>query len=744
MGRSDRRAARATQQTARRDTPARDAATFLATAAFRTAAWFGAAAGFGAAALLAAGVAAADDAAGRALDEVIVTSTRVAQHAFDVPATIDVVALDERPDALGVSPSEYLAGVAGLMLRDRATYAQEQQLAIRGFGARAQFGIVGLRLFVDGIPATMPDGQGQASHMNFDSAERFEVLRGPYSVLYGNASGGVVQLFTAAGSGPARLRATLLGGSYDTWRASLNLRGSRSGAGYNLDYTRLTTDGARDHSRAQRDTANARLDFDPGAGNHLTLIANRLSSPYAYDAGALNRAQYDADATQVAPTSLQFDAHKALAQTQLGLVDEQRLGESQSLRVAAYGGTRRVVQYLATSRAAQASALSAGGVVDLHNRYGGADARWTLSTRLGGRPFTLVAGANWDKLASQRRGYSNFDGPTDGVRGALRRDEDNVLYDFDQFVQANWDFAARWSALAGLRRSDVHFESDDYYVTASNPDDSGRTHFSAWTPAVSLLFKAHPDLNLYASFGRGFDTPTFDNLAYRSDGESGLNLALKAAHTGNAELGARWRHGRVLYARVSLFRSATRDEIAVESSAGGRSTYHNTGRTRRQGAEFELDAALGQRWRAQASYTLLDARYRDSFQTCTSNVCPPGSGPIVPAGMRIPGTPRSSAWASLRFGGERGFGAALEASYLTRVPVNDFNSEYAPGYGLVGASASYLWRPADWPLRLIARVDNLLDRRYVGAVTINDNFGRYYLPGAGRSAYLGFSLGGAP
>ncbi len=682
-------------------------------------------------------------------DEVLVTSTRMTRHAFDVPAAIDVVAIDERPDALGANPSEYLAGVAGLMVRDRATYAQEQQIAIRGFGARAQFGIVGLRLIVDGIPATMPDGQGQASHFNFSSAERFEVLRGPYSVLYGNASGGVIQLFTAAGSGPARLRGTVVGGSYDTWRASLNLRGSSRGVGYNLDYTRFRTDGARAHGAALRDTANLRLDFEPRTGNRLTLIVNRLSSPYAYDAGALNRTQFDTDATQVAPSALQFDTHKALAQTQAGIVDEQRLGERQVLRLAGYAGVRRVNQYLATSRAAQASALSAGGVVDLHNRYGGVDLRWTLATRLADRPFTLVAGANWDTLLSQRRGYNNFDGATDGVRGILRRDEDNQLYDLDEFVQAEWQFAPHWSLLAGLRHSDVRFDSDDHYIIDSadpatrNPDDSGRTRFTAWTPAASLLWRAAPDVNLYASFGRGFDTPTFDNLAYRSDGVSGLNLALAAAHTGNAELGARWRLGEVLYARGSLFYSATRDEIAVESSAGGRSTYQNAGRTRRRGAEFELDATLGRRWQAQASYTLLDARYRDSFRTCTSNVCPPGSGPIVPAGKVIPGAPRGTAWAALRWGTERGFSAAFEGSYVGRVPVNDFNTAYAPPYGLAAISAGYLWRPADWSLRLYARVDNLFDRRHASAVIINDNFGRHYLPGAGRSAYLGFSLASA-
>jgi iron complex outermembrane recepter protein len=679
-----------------------------------------------------------------ALDEVVITSTRMEQRAFDVPAAVDSVRVVERPDALGINSSEYLGAVAGLLVRDRQTYAQEQQMSIRGFGARAQFGIVGLKLYVDGIPATMPDGQGQASHFNFDSAERFEILRGPYSVLYGNASGGVVQLYTSAGTGPASWQATVLGGAYDTWRTSLNLRGATHGLGYNIDYTGLRTDGPRDHSAARRDSGNLRLDLQPWDGNSLMLVANRLSSPYAYDAGALNRAQFDTDPTLVAPSALQFDTRKSLGQTQVGVVDEQRIGAAQTLHLAGYGGTRLVTQFLSTSIIAQSSPLSPGGVVDLHNDYAGADAHWTLATTLGGQSFTLVAGAAWDELSSQRRGYNNFSGTTFGVIGDLRRDEENRLYDFDQYLQASWDFAARWSTLLGVRHSYVHFESEDHYITTANPDDSGSTRFEAWTPAASLLFKAYPDLNLYTSFGRGFDTPTFDNLAYRSDGVSGLNLDLKAAHTGNAEVGAKWRHGGALYARLGLFQSVTRDEIAVESSAGGRSTYHNVGRTRRQGVELEFDATLGELWHWQASYTLLDARYQDSFQTCTSNFCPVGSGPTVPAGMRIPGVPRSSAYASVRAGRNHGWNASLEVSYLSQVPVNDFNSEYAPAYALLGASGGYLWQPPGWQLRVFARVDNLLDRRYVGAVTVNDNFGRYYLPGSGRNAYLGFTLATQP
>ena len=688
--------------------------------------------------------AAAPPTAADAPDGVVVTATRVARPAFEVPAAVDVVEPGERPDAIGVNASEYLGAVAGLLARDRQNYAQDQQLSIRGFGARAQFGIVGLRLYVDGIPATMPDGQGQASHFNLDATERIEVLRGPFSVLYGNASGGVVQVYTRAGSGAPAWRATLVDGAFDTWRGSLNASGALGGLGYDLDVTHFRTDGARDHSSAHRDSGNLRLDFEPLSGNRLTLVANRLSSPDAEDEGSLNRAQYDADWRQAAPSSLQFDTRKSLDQTQLGLIDEQRIGDAQTWRVAAYGGTRNVLQFLSTSRAAQAGPLSPGGVVALRNRFGGLDARWTLDAALAGRPLTLVAGLDWDRLASQRRGYLNYSGTTDGVQGALRRDEDNVLYDFDQYLQADWRFTDRWSTLVGLRHSDVHFDSSDHYIVTGNPDDSGSTRFEAWTPAASLMFHARADLNLYASYGRGFDTPTFDNLAYRADGSSGLNLGLKAAHTDNVELGAKWRRGTRGSLRLALFQAATADEIAVLSAGGGRSTYHNVGQTRRRGIELEADATLGTRWRAALAYTFLDAQYRDGFLACTSSSCAPGTGTPVPAGNRIPGVPRTALYGTLRYGGAAGFSAALESSFLSAVPVNDLNTETAPSYALLGASAGYGWRPRGWALHVFARADNVFDRRYVSAVVVNDTFGRYYLPGAARAGYLGFSatLGG--
>jgi iron complex outermembrane receptor protein len=679
---------------------------------------------------------------------VVVTATRTAKPSFDVPASIDSVRIDANGNQPGVNLSDYLGGVPGLVMRDRQDYAQDQQLSIRGFGARAPFGIVGVRLYLDGIPATQPDGQGAASHFNLDSAESIEVLRGPFSALYGNASGGVVQVFTAQGSGPAVVQADALGGSYGEWRTALNARGAVGGLGYNLDYSHFQTDGYREHSSALRDSGNARFDYQPFGGNRLSVVANTFSSPESLDPMGLSFDQFHANPRQAAASAIKFDTRKSLEQTQGGLIDEQELGGGQSLRFMGYYGHRIVKQFQSIPEGAQGSPTSPGGVIDLHNAYGGADARWTAHWQPLDRPLTLVAGLSYDALDSHRRGYRNFTGTapdtTDGVQGDLRRDENNLLYNLDQYLQADWAVAARWSLLLGLRHSQVHFKSTDHYIAAGNPDDSGAETFNATTPVAGLMFRASDQLHLYASYGRGFDTPTFDNLAYRPDQQTGLNFDLRPTRSGNGELGAKWKPFAGSIARVAVFRSITSSEIAVATAQGGRTTYQNVGRSRRQGAEAEYEAALGGRWHWQLAYTYLDATYREDFQTCASSPCNPSKGigmPVtVTAGHRLPAVPESVAFTALRWGAEHGWNAALEASYLSPVPVNDLNTGNAPAYGLLGVNAAYIWDLPRWRVQVFARCDNLLDTSYVGAVVINDSNQLYYQPGAGRSAFAGIKL----
>jgi len=693
--------------------------------------------GLALAALAALGIGRAEEPQANAdLPEVVVTATRIGRPAFEVPASIDSVSIDDVPDVLGVNPSDVLAGIPGLLARDRQNYAQDEQISIRGFGARATFGVRGVRLYTDGIPATMPDGQGQVSHFNLDSAERIEVLRGPFSALYGNASGGVIQLFSADGSDPPQVGLDLVGASFGTARASANARGVAGDLDYNLDVTHFQTDGYRDHSSAKRESGNAKIGWKIGDGGKLTVLVNTLALPNADDPLGLTHAQFDADPRSVAAVAMQFDTRKSVHQNQGGAIFEQDFGDGHALRVLGYYGQRGVEQYLAIPASAQANPKHSGGVVDLDSNYGGADARWTWRGELAGRAFEIAAGLSADRQQQHRRGYENFVGDVLGVRGALRRDEDDNVRDFDQYAQATWQVAERWSVTAGLRHSTVAFDAQDHYIRAGNPDDSGGVDYAATTPVAGLLWRVAAGVNAYASYGRGFETPTFNELGYRADGGAGLAFDLDPARSRNAEVGLKLQPDPRVDATFAVFRADTRNELAVATSSGGRTTYQNIGKARRDGAEAALAWRIADDWNLQFAWTWLDARFRSAFLTCAGTPCTTPDTAVA-AGARIPGIPRSDLHAGVRWGGGRGWHAGASGDYVSAVVVNDRGSDRAPEYFVAAVDLGYVFELDAGRFDAFVRIDNAFDRRYAGSVIVNDANGRYFEPAAGRAFMVG-------
>ncbi|MES2883618.1 MAG: TonB-dependent receptor [Pseudomonadota bacterium] len=659
------------------------------------------------------------------LEPVSVTATRTAESAFDVPASIDRINLDE--PALGVSLAESLQAVPGVLARERQNYAQDTQISIRGFGSRAAFGIRGVRLLLDGIPATQPDGQGQVSHFNLASAERVEVLRGPFSALYGNSSGGVIQLFTADAPATPELGFDAFAGSYGDRRFSL-LAG---GHGATLGYTDFRTEGYREHSAARRQSFNGRLAVPAGAGGTLTLLLNHLDAPDAQDPLGLTRSQFESDPRHATAVATQFDTRKSTRQTQLGVIHEQDFGQLGALRLLGYGGQRAITQFLAIPISAQAAAGSSGGVVDLDSSYAGSDVRWTHK----GERFTWVAGFALDTLRQQRQGFENFVGTATGVQGALRRDEINTVSSFDQYLQVAWEITPRISTLAGLRHSALRFESQDLYVRSGNGDDSGRVRYEATTPVAGLLFKQSPALHWYAAYGSGFETPTFAELAYRPDGAAGLNFALEPARTRNGEVGVKLRLPRDTRLAVALFRADTKGELVTASNRGGRATFANAAKTRREGAELSLQSRLTHKLDLALAYTLLDAKVREGYRTCTGQPCT-SAQTLVQSGKRLPGVAQGQWFSRLGYAPTSAWQLAAEFRYLDAVPVNDVNSEAAPSYGVLDIETSYQLRSA----RLSLRVENLLDEQYVGSVIVNEANGRNYEPARGQSLLAGLEL----
>ncbi|HBR2913334.1 TPA: TonB-dependent receptor [Klebsiella pneumoniae] len=677
-------------------------------------------------------------AAAQAADEqtMVVTAAPTTVSELDTPAAVSVVNGDEmRQAAPRVNLSESLGAVPGLQVQNRQNYAQDLQLSIRGFGSRSTYGVRGLRIYVDGIPATMPDGQGQTSNIDIGSVDTIEVLRGPFSALYGNSSGGVINVTSQTGTQPPTVEASSYYGSFGTWHYGMKATGAVGDGSHagDVDYTvstnRFTTHGYRDHSGARKNLANARLGVRINDVSKLTLLLNSVDIK-ANDAGGLTADEWR-DNPRQSPRGDQYNTRKNTRQTQAGLRYERQLSAQDDLSVMMYAGERETTQFQSIPRAPQLKPSHAGGVIDLTRHYQGIDTRLTHRGELL-VPVTLTAGLDYENMSERRKGYENFvmvnGAPQYGEQGALRRNERNLMWNVDPYLQTQWQLTDKLSLDAGVRYSSVWFDSNDYYITPGNGDDSGDASYHKWLPAGSLKYALTVAWNVYLSAGRGFETPTINELSYRSDNQSGLNFGLKPSTNDTVEIGSKTRIGNGLFT-AALFQTNTDNEIVVDSSSGGRTSYKNAGKTRRQGMELGLDQQFGESWRLKAAWTWLDATYR-------TNVCDDASC----NGNRIPGIARNMGYASFGYQPEQGWYAGSDIRYMSDIMANDENTAKAPSWTVVGLTTGYKWSYGRMDMDLFGRIDNLFDREYVGSVIVNESNGRYYEPAPGRNYGIGLNL----
>ncbi len=648
----------------------------------------------------------------KSLSPVVVTATRVEQDSFDLPMAIDKVEKSAIQEGqLRMTLSESLARVPGITAQNRNQMAQDPQISSRGFGARSAFGVRGIRVYVDGIPLSMPDGIGNPGSVDLDAIGSIEVMRGPFSAMYGNSSGGVIQMFTNNIPATPQVSGDVLFGSFGTRRESLQATGNRQGVDYLLNFSNYEADGYRAQSANEKRQATVKLGVKLSEDSKLTTLLNWFDQ-FAQDPGGLTAANLNTSYTMASPNNVAANARVIRNNTQVGFNFEKVLDSRNTLNAITYVGQRDNTQYLSTGGATgRASAIA--------RDYYGAELRVTHRGTMFDRPYTATAGISAGFMDDART-----DSPASAgvINGSPTRDETQKANNFDQYVQGLWSVADRWDVHAGVRHTRLKQRITDH-LPLSDGNGTGSLSFDKTIPVIGAVFKATPALNFYANVGKGFETPTMIEISFSDTAGNGPNLNLRPATSTNIEIGSKWMVSDHTRANIALFNISTENEI-VTQSGGTYTTYRNAGKTTRQGAEVSAETLLGNNLSLLAAYTYLDATF--------------DSGSNFNPGSYIPGTYRSQLYAEAAWKYQPiGFQTALEMRYNSKVYANDANTASVDDYVILSLRGQFRQKYKDWTLTEYARIDNLFDEKYVGSVRVNDTNSRFYEPAPGRNWILG-------
>ena len=663
----------------------------------------------------------------------VVTVTRdVGRSPLDLPFAISSVRPDSlRPGQPHIALDQTLLGVPGVTLASRNNPSQDPRVSIRGFGARSAFGVRSIRVLRDGMPLTLPDGQTPVDYLDLESVGAVETIRGAAAAIYGNASGGVIDIRSAPPpTSPFALQLRSWAGSDRLYR-NVALFGGTLGSGsafYQGNIGRTTSDNSRafSHQRLTNGWARAGVTV---RGTDLTIQALGLAMPLAQNPGALTKSQLDSAPDMADPLSVRKKARKEVHQLQIGASARRGIRRGGELFAQAYGGTRTLFNPLTFA------------VVGVDRGQFGGGARMTLPAKVGARENRISVGVDGQGQNDLRRNWANCNAvatanascPSVTVeKGVLQLDQREVVSSVGPYVRDELTLG-RTSLSAGVRADVVRFRLRDHFLTDGR-DDSGTRSLRAVSPMFGVVSRIAGRHAVYLDVASAFETPTTTELGNQPNGNAGLNGELDPQFSTTYETGVKGLAWSRLRYDAALFDIEVRDELIPYEVPGGagRTYYRNAGRTRRRGFELaaSADAAFLQ---LAAAYTYSNFRFRN-FLVDTVHY----------DGNQIPGIPRQQLQASVTLRARRAY-LTNEVIAKDKVFANDANSASAPGFGIVNVRAglvALLGRPWFSP---VVGVQNAFDRRYVGSVAVNATGAslaatKFYEPSPGRTWFLGLTV----
>jgi iron complex outermembrane receptor protein len=482
--------------------------------------------------------------------------------------------------------------------------------------------------------------------------------------------------------------------------------------------------------------ATANFKFNISDSTKLTSLVNWFDQE-AQDPLGLDRARAFKSSTRdsVVPAAVFANTSVKRDHTQIGFNFEHAFNENNKLSITPYVGTRKNAQILTTTPTATTLATTNARLSQIDREFYGTDVRWDNKGNLASMPYNLSFGLTYGKQTDQRLDNNVLSGGAP-VK-VLNRDEDNIVNNFDQYVQGKLSITDKVDIHAGARHTKVKLQVKDNFTsgTGNNGDNSGSVEYQKTTPVVGAVWKVTPTLNLFANFGKGFETPTFIEAAFdtvAAGAASKPNLSLKPSESNNFELGTKAFITDNTQVNFNIFRITTKNEIVTDQTVSGRSSFTNANDTKRTGAELSINSDFNYGLSSYFSYSLLNAKFDSDFIT--------KNGANIQSGNRIPGTYRSQIYGELAWKYQPlGFTTAVEGRHNSKVYVNDINTDTASSYTIFNLRAGFEQNIANWKLKEYIRVENVFDKEYIGSVRINDSNSLFFEPASDRNYLLGLS-----
>jgi len=655
------------------------------------------------------------------IDSVFISATRIENEWLKVTRAISTrnsnQLIESNPQ---LSLQEYLLDVPGVFSMNNQNMAQDLRVSIRGFGSRANFGVRGLQLIVDGIPETTADGQGQLDAIPLGLINNIEVIKGPSATLYGQASGGVISIKTLSEFNhnlrdKSLLEVRLLYGSYNTSQIQLNYGKKLANTSYIFHANQSSSEGYRIKSNFLNRNLKARLDHKFTKFSKINFMVDFLSSPEGEDPGALNLEEATNNRRAARDRNEAFNTGESINNLKASVTYQLVASKNRTMDVYGFLTSRNFLGLLP---------FETGGIVDLGRWYYGQGISYTIKTNKKSFDATVKYGYDLANQVDTRIRFSNLL----GEQGPIDLNNKEIIKNAGLYMLLDFDIGSM-HVNAGLRYDYNFFELKD--VLLFGKDNSGIQTFSNFSPSLGVNYHLESNTSVFANYSSGFDTPTFLELVNNPSRGFGLNNTISPQQSDSYELGLRVNVPRSYSMSITLFHVRTSEELVPFSIPAEPEItfFRNAGGTIRRGLEFEGRYTYNNIWDFTLSYSLASYKY-ENFIIKDDDF----------SGNRLPGIPDHNAFLRIGYTHPMGLKLNLNNRFVGKLYTSDSNDIQVDSYLLSDFYGSYDLKLKDYSFQPFVGLQNLLNSQYFDNIRINGFANRHYEPAPGFNVFGGIRL----